>query len=92
MRTSEKNIQDFITTTNCQFISGYCKDVDFIASTAFELLYFDLLQKYKSIKKIDSEIFNLSPQLADSKLRFAMYYSFFENKLTVSTSIKTGVM
>ena len=70
MRTSEKNIQDFLTTTNCQFISGYRKDVDFIASTAFELLYFDLLQKYKSVRKIDSEIFSLSPQLTDSKLRF----------------------
>ncbi|MFT4169803.1 MAG: hypothetical protein QM653_11865 [Dysgonomonas sp.] len=72
LRTSEKNIQDFITTTNCQFISGYCKDVDFIASTAFELLYFDLLQKYKSVRKIDSEIFSLSPQLADNKLRFSL--------------------
>lgn len=70
LRTSEKNISDFITTTNCQFISGYRKDVDFIASTAFELLYFDLLQKYKSMRKIDSEIFSLSPQLADNKLRF----------------------
>lgn len=73
LRTSEKNIQDFLTTTNCLFISGYRKDVEFIASTAFELLYFDLLQKYKSIKKIDSEIFSLSPQLADDRLRFAMY-------------------
>lgn len=73
LRTSEKNIQDFINTTKCQFISGYRKDVDFIASTAFELLYFDLLQKYKSVRRIDSEIFNLSPQLADNKLKFVMY-------------------
>lgn len=73
LRTSEKNIQDFISTTNCQFISGYRKDVEFITSTAFELLYFDLLQKYKSVKKIDSEIFNVFPQLADNKLRFVMY-------------------
>ena len=46
MRTSEKNIQHFLTTTNCQFISGYRKRVDFIDACAFELLYFDLLQKY----------------------------------------------
>ena len=72
LRTSERNISDFITTTKCQFISGYRKDVDFIASTAFELLYFDLLQKYKSVRKIDSEIFSLSSQLADDKLRFAI--------------------
>ena len=73
LHTSEKNISDFITTTNCQFISGYRKDVDFIASTAFELLYFDLLQKYKSVRKINSEIFSLCPQLANNKLRFVVY-------------------
>lgn len=72
LRTSEKNISDFISTTNCQFISGYRKDVDFIASTAFELLYFDLLQKYKSVRRIDSEIFNLSPQMAEEKLGFVI--------------------
>lgn len=73
LRTSEKNIQHFISTTNCQFISGYCKDVDYIDACAFELLYFDLLQKYKSVLKIDSEIFRLSPQLAENKLRFVIY-------------------
>lgn len=74
LRMSEKNIQDFITTTNGLFISGYRKDVDFIASTAFELLYFDLLQKYKSVRKIDSEIFSLSPQLTEDKLKFKIVY------------------
>lgn len=73
LRTSEKNIQYFIATTNCQLISGYRKFVDYIDACAFELLYFDLLQKYKSVKKIDSEIFKLSPQLVDNKLRFVMY-------------------
>lgn len=71
--TSEKNIQHFITTTNCQFISGYRKFVHYIDACAFELLYFDLLQKYKSVRKIDSKIFSLSPQLVDNKLRFVMY-------------------
>lgn len=70
--TSETNICNFIRTTNCQFISGYCKVVDFIASTAFELLYFDLLQKYKFVRKTVSEIYKLSPQLVDNKLRFVI--------------------
>jgi len=73
LRTSEKNIQHFITTTNCQFISGYCKDVDFIDACAFELLYFELLQKYSCIKKIDSLLFKLSPKLIEGKLKFAIY-------------------
>lgn len=73
LRTSEKNIQYFISTTNCQFISGYRKDVDFIASTAFELLYFDLLQKYKSVRKIDSELLKLSERLSDNRLGFVIH-------------------
>ena len=73
LRTSEKNIRNFISTTNCQFISGYCKDVDFITSTAFELLYFDLLQKYKSVRKIDSELFKLSTQLLNDELKFSKF-------------------
>lgn len=56
LRTSEKNIQHFITTTNCQFISGYKKDVKYIDACAFELLYFELLQKYWYVRKIDSKI------------------------------------
>ncbi|MFV0419642.1 MAG: DUF6642 family protein [Dysgonomonas sp.] len=73
LRTSEKNIQNFIIATNCQFISGYRKFVDYIDACAFELLYFDLLQKYKSVRKIDSEIFSLSSQLTNNKLKFVMY-------------------
>lgn len=64
LRTREKNIQ--------HFISGYRKDVDYIDACAFELLYFDLLQKYKSARKIDSEIFRLSSRLANNMLRFVM--------------------
>lgn len=70
LRTSEKNIRHFITTTNCQFISGYCKNVDYIDACAFELLYFDLLQKNKSVRKMHLEIFRLSSQLVQNKLRF----------------------
>lgn len=72
LRTSDKNIQDFISTTNCKFISGYRKDVDFIASTAFELLYFDLLQKYKPVKRINSKLSKLHSHLLDSRLEFIL--------------------
>lgn len=64
LRTSEKNIQNFISTTNCQFISGYRKDVDYIDACAFELLYFELLQDHKYIKKAFSMINKLQPVLS----------------------------
>lgn len=72
LRTSEKNIQNFVTTTNCQFISGYCKNVDYIDACAFELLYFDLLQKYKSVGKIDSELSYQYNMLSNNSLKFIL--------------------
>ncbi|MDR1717350.1 MAG: hypothetical protein LBS20_16070 [Prevotella sp.] len=83
LRTSEKNIQNFVTTTNCQFISGYCKKVHYIDACAFELLYFDLLQKYIFVRKIDSEIFSLSPQLIDNKLKFKILFNELSNLHTL---------
>lgn len=66
MRTSEKNIQHFITTTNCQFISGYRKYVDYIDACAFELLYFDLLQENSYTKYVFRAINKLHPVLSAS--------------------------
>ena len=40
----ELKINDFIEKTKCKFISGYKQNVDYIASTAFELLYFDFFK------------------------------------------------
>lgn len=56
----EAKITDFINRTDCLFISGYKKTVDYIGSTAFELLFFEILQKYSLVnnveKKIESEL------------------------------------
>lgn len=52
MGTTQKNITDFIDSTGCSFILGYEISVDYIASTAFELLYFETLQRYTSFRKI----------------------------------------
>lgn len=54
--TSERNISSFISNTKCDFLSGYLKDVDYIESTAFELLFFELLQKYTFAKKVENII------------------------------------
>ncbi|MDR2947595.1 MAG: hypothetical protein LBV71_00145 [Prevotella sp.] len=72
MRTSEKNIQHFISMTNCQFISGYRKFVDYIDACAFELLYFDLLQKYNSVTKLDSKLSNQYSKLSNNSLKFIL--------------------
>jgi len=56
LKTSEKNISNFITDTKCSFISGYRKNVGYLYSTAFELLYFELLQKKKTYKQIEKTL------------------------------------
>ncbi|MFT4224330.1 DUF6642 family protein [Dysgonomonas sp.] len=74
LRTSERNIQHFISTTNSQFISGYCKDVDYIDTCAFELLYFDLLQKFTSVGKLHRKL-DCTDNNLNHKLKFELYYA-----------------
>ncbi|MDH6306697.1 hypothetical protein M2459_003637 [Parabacteroides sp. PF5-5] len=71
LRTSEKNISDFITRTGCSCISGYERNVEYIASTAFELLYFETLQKQYSRNKLKVIISERFPALVE-KLRFVI--------------------
>ena len=52
LNTTEKNITDFITRTGCSLISGYQKNIEYIDSTAFDLLYFETIQHYYSYSKI----------------------------------------
>lgn len=50
--TNETKIAYFINRTGCLFISGYKKTVGYIDSTAFELLYLNVLQECCSAQKI----------------------------------------
>ena len=72
LNTTEKNITDFITRTGCSFISGYQKDVEYIDSSAFELLYFEIIQRYDSFKKIKSNMAKRYPILIEN-LRFTLF-------------------
>ena len=71
LRTSENNIYDFINRTKCFFISGYKKDVGYINSAAFEMLYFEALQKYRSLGKMKVTVEEKYSKLI-SALRFVM--------------------
>lgn len=71
LRTSEANIADFINRTGCLCISGYKRNVDYIGSTAFELLYFEMLQRYCSYNRARSAIIKNYPTLSEI-LEFTM--------------------
>ena len=71
LRTAEANILNFINRTDCSLISGYKKDVGYIDSSAFELLYFEALQKYRSLGKMKVAVEEKYSKLI-SALRFVM--------------------
>ena len=71
LHTSLKNITDFITRTGCSLMSGYKKDVECISSSAFELVYFELLQRYISFRRIHSTIIKRYQTLVEN-LQFFM--------------------
>lgn len=73
LNTTEKNITDFINRTGCALISGYKKDVPYIDSSAFELLYFNVLNTYKTYTSIKKNIVGKYPTLVDI-LRFTFLY------------------
>ena len=66
LHTSLKNITNFIIQTECSLLSGYKKDIDFISASAFELVYFELLQQYKSLRKIQSAMAKKYQDLVES--------------------------
>ena len=72
LNTTEKNITDFITRTGCSFISGSHKDVEYLDSSAFELLYCEIIQRYDSFKKIKSNMAKRYPILIEN-LRFTLF-------------------
>ena len=72
LNTTEKNITDFIKRTGCSFISGYKKDIPYIESSAFELLYFNILNTYRTCAAIKKNIISKYPTLVDI-LKFSIF-------------------
>jgi hypothetical protein len=46
IRVASERLQDFVATTQVKMIMGYTKDVDWIESSAMDLLIFQALQQY----------------------------------------------
>jgi hypothetical protein len=54
--TSGWMIRKFLKNTKALAISGYKKDIDFLKSTLFDLLYFQQCQRHYSIKSIENQM------------------------------------
>lgn len=72
LNITERNIMDFINRTGCSFVSGYKKDVPYIESSAFELLYFNVLNTYRTYTTIKKNIISKYSTLVDI-LRFTIF-------------------
>lgn len=69
----QDTFQNLIDHTNLAGISGYTKDVYFIESAAFELIYFEALQEKKELKAVDRYLQENYPALID-RLGFRMIH------------------
>jgi hypothetical protein len=57
MQMSEEDWIEFKNFTGAKIISGYLKNVDFLESTLFDILYFRTLQYRKAIKPLNDALF-----------------------------------
>jgi hypothetical protein len=72
LKAHEDSIYHFLEKTNALAISGYQKDIDFISSTVFDVLYFEICQQYKSISALNDKMFNFYGELCE-QLKFKIY-------------------
>lgn len=65
-------IRRFLKKTKALAVSGYKKDIDFLKSTLFDILYFQKCQKNYSIKTIEKEMKKYHQQLG-KELGFVLH-------------------
>lgn len=61
-----REVEYFVEKTNVALVTGFTRDVDWIESSAFELLLFKALQTYQSPKVICRHLLTKYPDLAES--------------------------
>ena len=56
LKTSTENLKYFLETTGAELVSGYTKDVDFVDSSIFDIVYFTKLQNYKQVWRVNDDL------------------------------------
>ena len=65
--------KEFLQKTGALAISGYAKNIDFISSTVFDVLYFEMCQNYVELEAIEINMLKNYEELCQA-LDFKMYY------------------
>jgi hypothetical protein len=71
-QADRSRIDDFLKKTGALCICGYQDSVDFVASSVFEMLVFDMLQQYKDISCVQRDI-GLYYDILAKKLKFKIH-------------------
>jgi hypothetical protein len=73
LNISRKEISKFLQTTGALCVSGFKKEVPFVSSTIFDVLYFEMCQYYKQIHIIEKHMKNYYGKMM-KELQFVMVY------------------
>lgn len=73
LNINRKDIKRFLNRTGALCISGFKKEVPFVSSTIFDVLYFEMCQYYKQMNTIEKHMKNYYGKLM-KELQFVMVY------------------
>lgn len=73
LNISRRDIKRFLNRTGALCISGFKKEVPFVSSTIFDVLYFEMCQYYKQMNTIEKHMKNYYGKLM-KELQFVMVY------------------
>jgi hypothetical protein len=73
LNINRKDITNFLQTTGALCVSGFKKEVPFVSSTIFDVLYFEMCQYYKQIHIIEKHMKNYYGKMM-KELQFVMVY------------------
>jgi hypothetical protein len=73
LNMSKAHIKKILKKTGALCISGFKKEVPFISSTMFDVLYFEMCQYYKQMNVIEKHMKNYYGKLM-KELQFVMVY------------------
>ncbi len=69
----EEKAKEFLFKTGAVAISGYAKNIDFISSTVFDVLYFEMCQNYVEMVALERNMLKHYKELCQA-LDFKLYY------------------
>lgn len=73
LNINRRDIKRFLNRTGALCISGFKKEVPFVSSTIFDVLYFEMCQYYKQMNTIEKHMKNYYGKLM-KELQFVMVY------------------